>query len=245
MPSLRNGLGIARGFEERRGVVSEAKAVRPQSCGTQKIEAMITTAIFIRNMVCDRCIFVVRKELTALEVEILEIDLGRVIFRYDPLRVKKAAILERIQRYGFEFAGDKEERIVAQIKRAMLELIRETEQGNLHAVKSEFIAQQVGRNYGYLTRLFSAKEGISIEKYIIRLKIERAKEMLWADDCSLSEVAFRLGYSSVQHLSLQFKQTTGLTITEFRRQPVSLRKPLDNVGWFDDTKKQEDLNMII
>jgi AraC-like DNA-binding protein len=186
--------------------------------------------IAIKNMVCDRCIRVVRDELTALGTEVVNVELGKAIIddaKGSPDINKVKAILNQ---NGFEMLEDQKARLVDRIKTHILNLIYHDQLEFLQENLSDSLTREVGRNYQYLSTLFSEVVGITIEKYFILQKIEHIKELLAYDELTISEIAHRLGYSSVQHLSNQFKTITGLSPSHFKRLGIHRRKPLDQVS---------------
>ena len=139
------------------------------------------------------------------------------------------AVAARLQEYGFELLEDKRVRTVEKIKTTVLELIR-TSSLDLKVNFSNYLAEKLHRDYNGLSTLFSSLEGMTIEQYTIRQKIERAKELLAYDELSLSQIADELHYSSVAHLSNQFKKITGMTPSQFKQLAHKNRQPLDVLG---------------
>jgi AraC-like DNA-binding protein len=131
---------------------------------------------------------------------------------------------------GFELLDNKNSKIIEKVKVSIINLINSINTGkDININFSEYLANETSLNYHYLSTLFSSLEGITIEKYIIQLKIEKVKELLVYGELTLSEIAYRLGYSSVQHLSNQFKKITGLTPSYFKSLKSKNRKPLDSI----------------
>ena len=188
--------------------------------------------LFIKNMVCDRCIMVVRNQLDALQIEYKNIQLGEVELTKALSEEKVASLKIQLSGLGFELLDDRKSAVVTQIKSAIIKLIHNNGNVELNKKLSVLLSENLGMDYHYLSTLFSSIEGVTIEKYVILQRIERAKELLIYDEMSLNEIADSLGYSSVQHLSQQFKKTTGLTPTHFKQLKENKRKPLDQV-WFD------------
>ncbi|NOR74118.1 MAG: helix-turn-helix domain-containing protein [Draconibacterium sp.] len=185
--------------------------------------------LFIKNMVCDRCIRVVKEELTKLGFIVKNIELGRVNFTGQPVSVSNDKIRDVLNENGFELIDDKKSRLIGQIKTIVIEFIHHNKEKAEHINFSDFISKEVGYDYSYLSNLFSSVEGTTIEKYIINQKIERVKELLVYDELSLNEIAYEMGYSSVQHLSNQFKKITGLSPSYFKKIKENRRKPLDKI----------------
>jgi YesN/AraC family two-component response regulator len=130
--------------------------------------------------------------------------------------------------YGFELIDDTKSRIIEKIKNTIVQFIHHTNE-DLKVNYSEYIESHLNRDYAYLSSLFSEVEGTTIEKYIILQKIERVKELLVYDELTLSEIAYKMGYSNVAYLSGQFKKITGLTPSHFKQVKENKRIPLDEV----------------
>ena len=185
--------------------------------------------LFIKNMVCNRCIMVVKDELAKLGLEPTHIALGEAQIRDQLSPDSKAILKERLAALGFELLDDKKAKLVEKIKNAIIEIIHYGEDLDNRIKFSKQIEQKVGVDYHSLSTLFSETEGTTLEKYLINQRIEKVKELLVYNELNLSEIAFKTGYSSVQHLSMQFKKVTGLTPSHFRQIKDNKRKPLDEV----------------
>jgi len=179
-------------------------------------------------MVCDRCIMVVRSELEKLGLDITQVSLGEAVLGSDITDEQKDRVSAVLQPLGFELIDDKKSRLIEKIKNIIIDLVHRRDV-ELKANLSEVLSGQLHHDYNYLSGLFSEAEGTTIEKYFIAQKIERVKELLVYDELTLSEIAYRLNYSSVAYLSSQFKKVTGLTPTHFRQIKEHKRKPLDQV----------------
>jgi AraC family transcriptional regulator len=185
-------------------------------------------------MVCDRCIRVVRDELSALGHDVRRVTLGDAEIGTVPTPQQTEAVRAMLERNGFELIEDRNARIIEAVKTAVIRLVHHDHSSSPMKLKySELLAREVGRDYHALSVLFSSVENITIEQYIIRQRIERVKELIRYDDRSLSEIAFMMRYSSVQHLSSQFKAVTGFTPTAFKSlaptHRAHQRMPLDKV----------------
>lgn len=180
-------------------------------------------------MVCNRCIKVVREELTKIGYQVGPIELGKVEIQNQVNKSELEKINEVLNDNGFELIDDRKSRIIDQIKTAIIELVHYDKEKAEHINISDFLSGEIGYDYSYLSNLFSSVEGTTIEKYIIHQKIEKVKELLVYDEYTLNEIAFHLGYSSVQHLSNQFKKVTGLSPSHFKKIKEFKRKPLDEV----------------
>lgn len=198
--------------------------------GTQKAGRQATTTLYIRNMVCNRCIMVVSNDLNKLGLDVRSITLGEAIIGGELSRAMLEKVKLALEKDGFELIEDRRVKTIEQIKLAVLNLVRsdslETDTGEKN---SAYIARQLGQEYAGLSTLFSSLEGVTIEQYIILQKIERVKELLMYGELTSSEISYKLRYSSVQHLSNQFKKVTGLTPTQFKKMVGHKRTPLDKV----------------
>jgi len=186
--------------------------------------------LYIKNMVCNRCIKVVKEELEKIGVKVKNISLGEVETATEIDKNKLNEIKKVLEENGFELLENRKAKIVEKIKNIIISKIYNDEDFLINNKNfSKLIEEQIGLDYNYLSSLFSSLESITIEQFIILQKIERAKELLKYDELTLSEIAFKLGYSSVQHLSNQFKKVTGFSASEFKKITKNIRKPLDKV----------------
>ncbi|HEX4956820.1 MAG TPA: helix-turn-helix transcriptional regulator [Lacibacter sp.] len=185
--------------------------------------------LHIKNMVCDRCKMVVRQELESLHLPYKNVDLGQVELVNEPGAEQMQQLRERLQQQGFELLDDKKTKTVERIKTEIVSLIHGKDAEEFNLKLSAMLEEKIGIDYHYLSSLFSSVEGITIEKYAILQRIEKVKELLMYDEKSLSEIAYEMGYSSVQHLSQQFKKVTGLTPSHFKNLKENKRKPLDKI----------------
>ena len=179
-------------------------------------------------MVCNRCIMVVQNELDKLGFDVMNIKLGEVMLAKEPTPEEKSNLDKVLVPLGFEIIDDKKSRIIEQIKNIIIDLVHHQDNDSKTNL-SDVLSSKLHHNYNYLSNLFSEVEGTTIEKYFIAQKIEKVKELLVYDELSLSEIAFRLNYSSVAYLSNQFKKVTGLTPSHFKQIKVDKRKPLDSL----------------
>jgi AraC-like DNA-binding protein len=198
-----------------------------------KRKSLKNVKIYIRNMVCGRCIKVVREELQRNGFDPLRVDLGEVELT-GPIHEPQLQSLRTIlQQNGFELLENKNGILIEAIKRAIITLVHHNHNVSPMRMKySAYLQNEVGRDYHSLSTLFSSVENITIEQYIIKQKIERVKELIKYGELTLSEIALQMNYSSVQHLSTQFKRYTGLTPSRFKLQLAgrpNIRLPLDKV----------------
>lgn len=180
-------------------------------------------------MVCNRCKWVVKTELEKLGHEVMIRGLGEVELKQEAGPEQIDAIEKKLHEFGFELISDRSSRSIEQIKTLIIQLVQDPEQLE-HQNLSEYLAAQLHRDYSSLSKLFSEVEGITIEQYFILQKIERAKELLVYNEMNLTQIAYELGYSSVAHLSSQFKKVTGLTPSHFKNLRSKDRKSLDEVN---------------
>jgi YesN/AraC family two-component response regulator len=195
--------------------------------------ACIMTTLFIKNMVCNRCVMVVQQELERQGLHPQQVSLGEVIIEENELNQAQQDKLDAaLVSLGFERIDDRKARLIESIKSKVIQMIHHADKVDLKFNWSSVLSEELHYEYNYLSSLFSSVEGITLEQYIIRQKIEKVKELLFYDELNLSEIANRLGYSSVAHLSTQFKKITGFTPSEMKksRDINHNRKPLDSIS---------------
>ena len=185
--------------------------------------------LYIKNMVCNRCIKVVKEELEKLGLKVENVILGEAVVS-SLKEIDDNQIKDVLEQNGFELIDDKQAKVIEKIKIIVIELIQNQSEDKLTGINfSDYISEKIEKSYQYISSLFSSHEGVTLETYIINQKIEKVKELLIYNELSLTEISYRLGYSSVQHLSSQFKKITGLTPSEFKHLRKKVRKPLDKV----------------
>lgn len=184
--------------------------------------------INIKNMVCNRCIKVVSDELHKLGHDVIHIELGEVELKKNPTASEFTDIKTVLEASGFEIIEDSKKRIAEQIKNIIISKIHHSE-GEDEILFSKVIEKELQKDYSQLSKIFSSIEQMTIEHFVILQKIEKVKEYLRYGEMTLSEIAYKLGYKSVNHLSNQFKKYTGLTATEFKENTSQKRKPLDQI----------------
>lgn len=190
---------------------------------------MNTTKLFIKNMVCDRCNRVVAEELSGLGYTVHNISLGEAEISAENGTIDLEKIRQVLTDNGFELLDDRKTQVIEQVKLAIIDLIHTQGEADQRVNTSDYLAQKTGLDYSYISSLFSAFEGITIEKYLILQRIEKVKELLVYNELSLKEIAYKLGYSSVAHLSNQFKKVTGLTPSHFKEIKENKRKTIDKI----------------
>jgi len=185
--------------------------------------------LYIKNMVCGRCIKVVREELQKLGIEYNSVQLGEVELAA-PLSPELMEKLRNILlENGFELIDDSKTKLIEEIKTLVIKSIYESSKPE-EINYSDYLSKATGKPYTALSSLFSSVENTTIEKFIITQKIERAKELLVYGELTLSEIAFSLGYSSSQHLSNQFKKITGFTPSYFKELKEQKRQFIDQIA---------------
>lgn len=180
-------------------------------------------------MVCDRCIRVVNEELSKLGYEVKNVILGEAVINSGKKTINLDSIRNVLIENGFDLIDDRNSRLIEKIKVLIIDKIHRKNDELEKFSFSKYLSNELGVNYSHLSSVFSSCEGTTIEKFIIKQKIEKVKELLTYDELTLSEIAYKLGYSSVQHLSNQFRQVTGLNPSYFKKVKEKRRKPLDHI----------------
>ncbi len=186
--------------------------------------------ILIKNMVCPRCIMAVEETLRKHEIDYANVVLGRVVLEGEITVQKKVALEHDLNQLGFEILKDRDVQRIENIKNLLHALFQEEEIPSGFNL-STYIRTHIPEDYSSLSHLFSSMEGITIEKFFIQLKIDKVKEWLFYEEMNLNEISWKLDYSSVQHLSTQFKKMTGITPTAYKKLKHqgnnSWKNPLD------------------
>lgn len=178
-------------------------------------------------MVCDRCIMSVKALLDTFGIAYGNIELGSVPLKVELSEADQNRLAEELKNLGFELLLDKDNQYVEAVKNAVTKLIYQQESALRKYTISAYIEEEVGKDYKWLSSLFSSKVGDTIEHFVIEQKIERVKELITYDEMTISEIAESLHYSSVAHLSNQFKKIVGLTPSNYKT--TGKRKPLDKI----------------
>lgn len=184
----------------------------------------------IRHMVCDRCIGSVRELMESRNLPVESIELGRVTLGRELTDAERAELEQELMRRGFELIRDRDSELVELIRRELHAYLRELEQNDAPEKLSVFVARKLHYNYSYLSNIFTEQTGETVETCLIRLKIERVKELLDYGEMTLSEIAWQLNYSSVQYLSNQYKKVTGETVTTYLSRGESTRQGVDRAS---------------
>lgn len=184
--------------------------------------------LYIKNMVCIRCKILVKDELTKLGIQYTTVDLGEadIITPFTPELHDQ--FRDALLRSGLELMDNKKSVLIQRIKNVVVDLVHYTEEP-LIVNFSVYLSEKLQHDYTYLANLFSEVTGTTIEKFIIAHKIERVKELLVYNELTLTAIAYQMHYSSVAHLSAQFKKTTGLTPSHFKKLKEKRRNMLEDV----------------
>jgi AraC-like DNA-binding protein len=184
--------------------------------------------LYIKYMVSLRCKLVVKEALESLGLHFVILELGIVEIMQDLTEAQHTQLYEMLLKSGLELMDDKKSVLIEKIKNIIIELIHYSDE--LPKVTySDYISEKMGLDYTYLSKLFSEVRGITIEHFIIAHKIERVKELLLYDELNLTQISYIMNYSSVSHLSKQFKKVTGLTPSFFKKLKEKKRIALENI----------------
>lgn len=184
--------------------------------------------VFIKNMVCGRCISAVSNIFDEFNVQINSINLGEVETESEISKKTIQLIENRLLETGFERIKDTAHQLVDKIKNLIIIKIGKLDIDE-NFLLSKFLSSELHKDYSALSKTFSQNENITVEQFYILQKIEKVKELLLYNEFNLTEIAGKLGYKSVQHLSSQFRTVTGFTPTEFKKLKIHNRKSLDSI----------------
>jgi len=191
---------------------------------------MPTKILKIKNMVCPRCIKVVKEELEKLGYETAIERLGSATIKYSDDKLDLNKISQVLNKNGFELLVEKNAKLIDELKSLIIDLIYTEQLEELNINLSDYLSNKLNHDYSHISTLFSSVEGITVEKYFIMQKIEHVKELLIYDELSLSEISYKLGYSNVQYLSTQFKKITGMSPSEFKTLRNRARISIDKIS---------------
>ncbi len=185
--------------------------------------------LHIKNMVCDRCIMVVRQQLENIGLNVTQINLGSVTVQPDPDGEQIRLVSSQLKLLGFELLDNEKDQMVERIKSLVIEKVHHSGLADTHLNFSQYLSDGLNKDYAYLSRMFSDAEDTTIEKFIIQQKIEKVKELLEYGELNLNEITWKMGYSSSAHLSAQFKTVTGITPSQFKALKQGERKSIDKI----------------
>ncbi|GAA3988401.1 helix-turn-helix domain-containing protein [Mucilaginibacter dorajii] len=183
--------------------------------------------LFIKNMISSRCKIIVEFELQRAGLKCISIDQGRVIITGDVVSAQIQQAGVALLKYGLVLMDNKKNILIEKIKQVVTDLIFHSDIP-LKTNFSDYLSNKLDRDYTYLANTFSDVQGITIEQFIIMNKIQLVKQLIWQDELSLTEISWKLHYSSVAHLSNQFKKVTGLTPSQFKH--FDYREQADRVN---------------
>lgn len=194
-----------------------------------KGENILVEELFIKNMFCGCSVILLKEKLELIGLEVIDITLGKAIVKHKLKRVSHEIINKMLVSYNFELLHTREDKIVEEIKLAVIELIHHLNNVNSIVRKSDYIVEKLGLSYNYLSKVFSDHEHQTLEKYIILQKIERIKHLIDAEEFTLSEISYMMDYSSVHYLSNQFKANTGMTVSQYKESDRTSKKAIDDI----------------
>ncbi|MEP7165913.1 MAG: AraC family transcriptional regulator [Ferruginibacter sp.] len=184
--------------------------------------------LYIKYMVSLRCIMLVKEELNKIKIPFISVDLGTVEIQGDISKEQHDQLKAKLLRSGLELLDDKRSILIEKIKNVIVEMIHYADE--LPSINySDYISQKLNYDYTYLANIFSEVKGITIQHYIIIHKIEKVKELLLYDELNLTEISYKLHYSSVAHLSNQFKKITGLSPSFYKQLKRKRKDNLENI----------------
>lgn len=191
---------------------------------------MKTEILHIKGMTCTSCVHLIRLLLEAEGIIIKRLKIGDAEVAYDENKTSTQAISKLLTPYGFSLIKTLDELLIDKIKRTVIDLVYHMNNTNSIIQKSEYLVEMLDMNYDKIAREFRKHVPITLEQYIIQVKIERIKDLLEESSYTLSEMAYMMDYSSVQHLSAQFKKVTGMTVSDYKNDANCDRIPLDEIG---------------
>ncbi|MFW5705903.1 MAG: helix-turn-helix domain-containing protein [Bacteroidota bacterium] len=184
--------------------------------------------LIVKNMSCHCCLKLVRRILEEHRITVLDVHLGEVKVSLIDDKPDLQQIARILEAEGFELVFDREKQLCEQIKNAVIDLVHHSTFNSM-VRNSDYLIEKFNLSYQYISAIFSRQENITLEKFIILQKIEKVKELIQYGELNLSEIAFMMGYSSVQYLSTQFKNVTGISVSEFKKDPAGYRKSIDGL----------------
>jgi AraC-like DNA-binding protein len=185
--------------------------------------------LYIKYMVSNRCKLVVKEVLKKHEYHFILVELGEIEIMENLTTIQLSQLKNDLLVYGLELMDDKRSILIERIINAIIELVHNTND-MVNINHSDYISEKLKMDYTYLSNIFSEVKGITIQQYIITHKIEKVKELIMYGELNLSEIAYQLHYSSVAHLSNQFKKITGLTPSHFKQLKDKRRSPIEDIG---------------
>ena len=194
--------------------------------------------LYIKYMLSNRCKMAVKEELKKLGLHFMIVDLGEVEIMEDISAEQREELKAGLLATGLELMDDKRGILVERIKNIIIELVHHTEE-DIKTNFSDHLTEKLNHNYTYLANLFSEMQGTTIQQFIILHQVEKIKELIVYDELNLTEIAYKMNYSSVAHLSTQFKKVTGLSPSHFKELKEKRRIPLDEIGSSNGVSKNK------
>ncbi len=188
----------------------------------------INLKLHIKYMVSNRCKTAVKEILKDLRLHFVIVDLGEVDVMETLSTEERSDLKTALLAAGFELMDDKRAVLIEKIKNVIMEMVHHTDEG-IKINFSNFLSEKLNHDYTYLSNLFSEVQGTTIEQFIISHKIERIKELIIYGELNISEIAWKMNYSSVSHLSNQFKKVTGLSPSHFKQLKDKRRSPIEDI----------------
>jgi AraC-like DNA-binding protein len=185
--------------------------------------------LYIKYMLSNRCKLVVKEELKKLGLHYIVVELGEIEVMEQLTAPQLELLRTGLREAGFELMDDKRSVLIEKIKSTIIQLVHHSEE-SLKMNFSEFLSEKLNHDYTYLSNLFTEVQGSTITQFIILHKVERIKEFIIYGELNLTEISYKLHYSSVAHLSNQFKKITGLTPSQFKNLKEKKRTPIDEIG---------------
>jgi AraC-like DNA-binding protein len=185
--------------------------------------------IFIKYMVSARCKLAVKEELKKLGLHFMLVELGEVDIMEEITSTQRELLKVGLLSSGLELIDDKRAILIEKIKSTIIQMVHHTDE-LIKTNFSDFLGDKLNHDYTYLANIFSEVQGTTIEQFIISHKIERIKELIIYDELNITEIAWKMNYSSVSHLSNQFKKVTGLTPSHFKKLKEKRRRPIEEIG---------------
>jgi AraC-like DNA-binding protein len=185
--------------------------------------------LYVKYMVSNRCMMAVKEELKKLGLHFVLVELGEVEIMEDISPVQREQLTRGLQASGLELMDDRRSILIEKIKNIIVEMVHHSDQV-IKVNFSDYLSEKLKHDYTYMANLFSEVQGTTIEHFIISHKVERIKELIIYDELNISEIAWKMNYSSVAHLSNQFKKVTGLSPSHFKQMKDKRRKPIEEIG---------------
>ncbi|MBG6111627.1 AraC-like DNA-binding protein [Flavobacterium sp. CG_23.5] len=192
--------------------------------------------LYIKYMVSNRCKMVVKEELKKLKLHFIVVDLGEVEIMENITMSQREQLKIGLVNSGLELMDDKKSMLIEKIKNVIIEMVHHSTE-TIKINFSDYLSQKLNHDYTYLSNLFSEVQGTTIEQFIISHKTERIKELIIYGELNITEIAWKMNYSSVAHLSSQFKKVTGLSPSHFKQLKDKRRNPIEEVGIKNEEKE--------